>query len=165
MDKEVMVAISDVMRRHREDLVRDRDEIALALADKEKQKPVLESRAAEKNGEPILLRQLEELSTSISRDRWRREWLTEQIAVLDQIREEIMRTAAEVEMKELELELDRIRARRSDIDDAIPELERRIEELRSEIPRLEAGVVALTSRLAALRKEHSPLPTGESELR
>jgi chromosome segregation ATPase len=169
MDKELTAAISEVMERHRENLVLERDDIEKSLAEKEKEKPSLESRAAEKDGDPILLRELEELSASISRDRWRREWLTEQIAVLDQISEEIGRAAAEVETKEIEAELEQVRAKRIAIDEQVPELERQIEELKSDIPRLETVIVELTRRLAALRKELglvSPAGTqGEGEPR
>lgn len=165
MDKELMASISEVMERHRESLLRERDEIAASLAEREKQKPILESRAAEGDGDPVLLRELEALSTSISRDRWRREWLTEQIAVLDQISEEINRAAAEAEVKEVEEELQRVRARRLEIEEETPELERRIEELRNEIPRLETAVVSLTARLASLRKETAPVSPGEGDAR
>jgi chromosome segregation ATPase len=166
MDQDLMLAISDVMMRHREALVRERDDIEKELAEMERRKPALESQAAENDQDPLLLRQLEEVSTAISRDRWRREWLNEQIAVLDQIGEEIGRAAAEVEIAQLERELERIRTERARIDDQIPDLERRMEDLQSEIPRLETAVVSLTSRLAALRKEQTPVPgSGEGEIR
>ena len=96
MDRDLMIAISEVMTRHRESLLRERDDIEKELAEMERKKPSLESQAAENDQDPLLLRQLEEISTAISRDRWRREWLNDQIAVLDQIGEEIGRAAADV---------------------------------------------------------------------
>jgi chromosome segregation ATPase len=113
----------------------------------------LASLTAGEDPEPKDLRQLDEITTVISRDRWRREWILKHLDGLNHLEAEVLRAAQEKEIEALSKALQDVREARQRIEgEQIPMLEEKLENCRREIARLEARAVEISDRLSSLRR-------------
>jgi chromosome segregation ATPase len=153
MNRTAVDTIKEIVDRQRQVLLREREEIDGNLAQNEARKPTLESLTAGERPDPKDLRELDEVATLISRDRWRREWIVKHIDGLNRLEEEVLRAAQEKEMEVLSRALQEVREARQKIEgEEIPSLDAKLENCRREISRLEARAVEISDRLSGLRR-------------
>lgn len=156
MDQKVARAIKEIVDRQRSVMLKEREEIDITLSRGETKRAELESFTGaemEATSDPLKLRQLDEVVSSISNDRWRREWISRQIDHLDRLEEEIINAAQEKLKESLTLDLQKIREIRQKIeDDEIPRLEQEMERFRRELSKLEARAVEISDQLSNIRR-------------